>query len=211
MGDPAQLTPTRDLALYHNGSLPDELKPKQKKKEEKEYMNARKVKQQETYLKFNDKTYFEAVLIYNENMRIKKSNDDKQKEYAEILKRMHDGVSDEKDYYWLRENCHLIRENVIDFAIKNAHDDYTQLFYTNKQVDQLNNAMMTHQPYYFQTIPAVHAKPEHARLDDDLFGSRNLLKLKINSKVRVTTNVNTSVGLTNGAEGRIVNFIYENE
>ena len=62
-------------------------------------------------------------------------------------------------------------------------------------------------PYFFEIMAAKNSAPSISKLDDKIMGSKNVLKLRIFSRVRITNNLNTTRGLTNGAIGRVENFI----
>ena len=128
-----------------------------------------------------------------------------QKEFRDLLSRLHTGNSSLQDWKLLLQCSPDIVSNTAQF------ENATRLFYTNKDVADYNYEQLKNPKNPIACIQARHSSAyAKKRTAEDMNGLQPTLFLAKNSKVILTMNLRPTVGLCNGATGTVVDFIYHN-
>lgn len=134
---------------------------------------------------------------------IMRQKDDK--EFAELLNRIREGVHTEDDVANLQQCC-------ISSEDKNDLLDALHVYSTNAKVDAYNEDKLAHLKGRIRKCVAIDRKPNtlkgHVMNKDSRFtgGLPAVLELKIGARVMLIRNIDVNDGLVNGALGTIVSF-----
>ncbi|XP_030849505.1 uncharacterized protein LOC105444942 [Strongylocentrotus purpuratus] len=134
---------------------------------------------------------------------IMRQKDDK--EFAELLNRIREGVHTEDDVANLQQCC-ISSEDKIDLS------DALHVYSTNAKVDAYNEDKLAHLKGRIRKCVAIDRKPNtlkgHEMNKDSRFtgGLPAVLELKIGARVMLIRNIDVNDGLVNGALGTIVSF-----
>lgn len=179
IGDSGQLPPVADKPLYHNNPSTDT--------GEQGYYTYR---------------MFDKVVKLTVNQRVQGESSE-QKEFRDLLSRLRNGNSTLKDWELLLNRSPNKVSNLAEF------EDATRLFYNNEDVANYNNYKLKQPDEPVACIEACHSSAFAKNISaDDMNGLSPILFLAKNAKVMLTMNLWSSVGLCNGATGKVVDFIY---
>ena len=180
VGDPGQLPPVADKPLYHP-----------------QPSNGVAEQGYQVYRMFDNV----VKLTINERVQ---GTDLKQKQFRELLLRLRKGDSTETDWKFLLSRQPTNVPNIADFG------DAIRLFYSNEEVAEYNYKKLRELQQPIATINAQHSSAVAKNMSsDDMSGLKTVIFLAKGAKVMLTMNLWPSVGLCNGATGRVVDFIYE--
>ncbi|XP_028394482.1 uncharacterized protein LOC114518676 [Dendronephthya gigantea] len=176
-GDPGQLPPVADKALYH---------PKPS--------TAIADQGYQTY------RTFEKVVKLTVNQRVQGASIE-QRQFRDLLMRLRVGDSSSTDWEML-----LTRQpaNISDLT---QFDDATRLFYSNDQVASYNHDQLIKLQQPIAVINAYHSSITGKKNSPaDMSGLEPVVFLAKGAKVMLTMNLWPSVGLCNGATGTVIDF-----
>mgnify|MGYP001215842512 CR=1 FL=1 len=123
--------------------------------------------------------------------------------WADVLNRIREGIVTQDDEALLRTR--LTTEDFLE-------QDAMHVMYTNKEVKEHNEKMFNTLNTESITVNAIKLGPKnypHFIQEHGVVGTTQMmdvLNLKIDARVRVTTNINTSDELVNGSMGTVVGF-----
>ncbi|RNA07297.1 ATP-dependent DNA helicase pif1, partial [Brachionus plicatilis] len=129
------------------------------------------------------------IVVKLEVERQKTSNDIRQQKFIELLPRCRNGENTVEDWQLLLENS-VSPTNIQKFS------DATKLFFENDKVDTYNNQKLSYNLNLTKRLPS-----------DQCNGLSNQLYISINSQITLTSNLWTSKGLVNSANGIIKDII----
>ena len=180
IGDPAQLPPVCAKPLYH-------AKPSNPVGEQGYY----------AYMMFTN------VVTLSVNQRVKGS-DPEQIVFRDFLLRLRHGETTKEDWQLLLTRQPSCATNLDQF--KTA----TRLFHTNEEVAALNYKSLLDLKQPIAKFDAKHSSSKAAKINSqDMYGLEPTLLISKSAQVMLTMNLWPSVGLCNGATGKVVDIIYK--
>ncbi len=180
-GDPGQLPPVGDKALYHSAP-------------------SGPIGEQGHSAFF----MFSNVVKLSENQRVQGTQPE-QAQFRELLSRLCTGDSNEQDWQLLLSRQPSNVTNLTEF--KHA----TRLYFTNEEVANYNYEQLINLSQPIATIKALHSSELAKKAtSDDMSGLEPTIFLAKSARVMLTMNLWTDVGLCNGATGIVREFIYAN-
>ena len=150
---------------------------------------------------------FKNVVFLQKSER-QDAGDEDSASFKRILEHCESGELDEQDW-------EALRTRFIGRAPDASHimwNDAVRLFYSNKSVLEYNMHKLNHLGTPIAKIQAYHNVRAAAKRDSS--ECRNLqacLYLSVGSKVMLTQNLWSEVGLHNGAKGKVVDIVYRNQ
>ena len=182
IGDQGQLSPVGDKPLYHS-------KP----------TNDIGLQGQFNYFLFN------TVVKLTVNHRVAGQNKD-QVRFRELLDRLRTGDSTNKDWKLLLTRQPGNIKNLQEF------EDAVRLFFNNEDVANFNFKKLKQLGHPIAQVDARHSSKLARKLSSDEFsGLEPTIFLAKDATVMLTMNLWSTVGLCNGANGKIVDLIYDND
>ena len=179
-GDPGQLPPVADKPLYH-------AKPS----------NAVGEQGYQAY------HMFDKVVKLTVNQRVQGMTPE-QVQFRDLLLRLRKGESTVDDWKLLLTRQPSNVTNLCDF------ENSTRLFYSNEQVANFNHEQLTKLEHPVAHINARHSSELAKKISsDDMSGLEPVVFLAKGARVMLTINLWSSVGLCNGATGKVVDIIYQ--
>ena len=180
-GDPGQLPPVADKALYH--ARPSN--PVGEQGHQAYHM-------------------FDKVVKLTVNQRVQGMTSE-QVQFRDLLLRLRKGDSTVDDWKLLLTRQPSNVTNLCDF------EDSTRLFYSNEQVGNYNHEQLIKLEHPIAHINARHSSALAKKISsDDMSGLEPIVFLAKGARVMLTMNLWSSVGLCNGATGTVVDIIYQN-
>ena len=148
---------------------------------------------------------FKTVISLTENQRVK-GNKAEQTNFRELMTRARNGDSTESDWETLLSRTPNKVHNIRDFE-----NFSVRLCYHKRKVAELNleNLKRFNKPR--AVTKARHSRGAHAISSDNMGGLEPVVYLAKGTKVMLTMNLWTDVGLCNGALGTVIDFIYSEE
>ena len=182
IGDPAQLPPVGDKPLYHSQPTSDI--------------------GEQGYFMYHQ---FETVVRLQTNHRVLGS-DPEQQNFRQLLDRLRTADSTTEDWQLLLTRQPSSVENIDDF------EDAVRLFFKNEDVNNHNNKRLLSLNKPIAQINAHHSSATARNLDADEFsGLEPIIFIAKGATVMLTMNIWASVGLCNGANGTVVDIIYQHD
>ena len=180
-GDLGQLPPVADKPLYH-------AKPSSTVGEQG----------------FQAYPLFDKLVKLTVNQRVQGMTSE-QVSFRELLLRLCKGESTIDDWKLLLTRQPLNVTNIQQF------NDATRLFYSNEQVANYNHEQLTKLEHPIAHINAHHSSEMAKKiLSDDMSGLEPIVFLAKDARVMLTMNLWSTVVLCNGATGKVVDIIFQN-
>ena len=146
---------------------------------------------------------FQTVFRLQTNHRVQGS-DPEQVRFRNLLERLRTADSTIEDWQLLLERQPSLVENIDDFK------DAVRLYFKNDDVNNYNHEKLIALNQPIAQINAHHSSAVAKTLDPDEFsGLHPVIYIAKGAKVMLTFNIWAAVGLCNGANGTVVDVIYE--
>ena len=180
-GDPGQLPPVADKPLYH-------AKPSSAFGEQG----------------FQAYQLFDKVVKLTVNQGVQGKTSE-QVCFRELLLRLRKGESTIDDWKLLLTHQPSKVTNIQQF------NNATRIFYSNEQVANYNHEQLTKLEHPIAHINACHSSEMAKKIpSDDMSGLEPIVFLAKDARVMLTMNLWSTVGLCNGATGKVVDIIFQN-
>ena len=187
MGDFAQLPPVKDQPLYNK---------------DVEKLQDFQVQGKNLFQHFGDKG---NTIIFDEIMR---QQGESQKRFKECLNNLADGSFDQQDWLYLKERD-LFLGNFSTEERKEIMSSATMITSTNKAAKEYNIKRIKDIGTTIFPVRSENNCKEAANASFNKSGLMNQILLAKDCDVLITSNLWKSVGLTNGARGKVKYIIYE--